>query len=262
MRASNFEIIVTDPDYGDSNNAFTRPRVLLMKSGLSGKNRMAVAYMSTGEAESYRSYWQSSWSPGNPSWLGATNPDWPENYKVKYWDPRWEAILMSRVDALVDLGFDGVFLDVVDAFEYYEGSRSTAAADMSALVQRIAVHARQRGGADFGIFPNNGEALLADSAYVNTITGIAKESVFYGYSGDGVATPTASKTWMMNLTRPAVTAGKLVLSIDYTSKLAQQQDAYAQAAAAGYLEYIGPRGLDKLVQITGLQPSPATVSGL
>ena len=25
---------------------------------------------------------------------------------------------MSRVDTLVDLGFDGVFLDVVDAYEY------------------------------------------------------------------------------------------------------------------------------------------------
>jgi len=261
VRLSNFEIIITDPDYGDSNDAFTRPRVQLLKSGLAGKSRLAVAYMSTGEAESYRSYWQAGWVPGNPTWLDAVNPDWHENYKVKYWDPRWEAILNTRIDALVDLGFDGVFLDVVDAFEYYEGSRNTAQADMSALVQRLAARARQRGGADFGIFPNNGEALLKDSAYLNTITGIAKESMFYGYTADSVATPADSKTWMMNLVRPAVTAGKLVLSIDYTSKPAQQQDAYVQAAAAGYREYIATRGLDRLVQITGLQPSTTTVAG-
>lgn len=255
VRTSSFEIVITDPDYGDSNNAFTRPRVQLLQSGLSGKRRLAVAYMSTGEAESYRSYWQAGWIPGNPTWLDAVNPDWYENYKVKYWDGRWEAILNTRLDALVDLGFDGVFLDVVDAFEYYEGTRSTAKADMSGLVQRLAARARQRGGADFGIFPNNGEALLSDSAYLNTVTGIAKESVFYGYTADSVATPTDSRTWMMNLVRPAVTAGKLVLSIDYTSKAAQQQDAYVQAAAAGYREYIATRGLDRLVQITGLQPA-------
>lgn len=254
VRASSFEIIITDPDYGDSNGPFTRPRVQLLKSGLASKSRLAVAYMSTGEAESYRSYWQAGWLPGNPTWLDAVNPNWAENYKVKYWDTRWEAILMSRLDTLVDLGFDGVFLDVVDAYEYYAASRPTAAADMRALVGRLAARARQRGGADFGVFPNNGEELLADSTYLNTITGITKESIFFGYDADSVATPADSRTWMMNAVRPAVDAGKLVLSIDYTSKPAQQQSAYQQAAAAGYREYIATRGLDRLVLITGLQP--------
>jgi len=58
------------------------------------------------------------------SWLLDENPDWPGNYKVKYWDIEWKSIIFGASDAflnrILDSGFDGVYLDIIDAYEYFE----------------------------------------------------------------------------------------------------------------------------------------------
>ena len=81
--------------------------------------------MSIGEAEDYRYYWQPEWSRKPPLWLYEENPDWKGNYKVKYWDENWQKIIFgennSYLDKILNCGFDGVYLDIIDAFEYFEG---------------------------------------------------------------------------------------------------------------------------------------------
>jgi len=56
--------------------------------------------------------------------LDAENPDWEGNYKVKYWNTGWQSIIYGNENAyltkVVDANFDGVYLDIIDAFEYYE----------------------------------------------------------------------------------------------------------------------------------------------
>lgn len=90
-----------------------------------GGSRLVICYMSIGEAEDYRYYWKSEWNTDPPQWLAEENPDWPGNYKVRYWDPDWQAIIFGSPDAYLDriiaAGFDGVYLDIVNAFEYFEG---------------------------------------------------------------------------------------------------------------------------------------------
>jgi cysteinyl-tRNA synthetase len=80
--------------------------------------------MSIGEAEDYRYYWQSDWEVGNPDWLAEENPDWEGNYKVKYWDSDWQSIFYgndaSYLKKITDAGFNGVYLDIIDAFEYFK----------------------------------------------------------------------------------------------------------------------------------------------
>ncbi len=80
--------------------------------------------MSTGEAESYRYYWQSSWNTNKPAWLDQENPDWQNNFKVKYWNPEWQSIIFENENSydqkVIDANFDGVYLDIIDGFEYYE----------------------------------------------------------------------------------------------------------------------------------------------
>lgn len=88
-----------------------------------GGSRIVLCYMSIGEAEDYRWYWDPSWAADPPSWLGPENPDWPGNYRVEYWDPEWQAIIYgspdSYLDRIIAAGFDGVYLDKVDAFENF-----------------------------------------------------------------------------------------------------------------------------------------------
>jgi cysteinyl-tRNA synthetase len=56
--------------------------------------------------------------------MDAENPDWPGNYKVKYWETDWQNIIYKNSDSylnkILTAGFDGVYLDIIDAFEYYE----------------------------------------------------------------------------------------------------------------------------------------------
>lgn len=83
-----------------------------------------IAYMSIGEAEDYRYYWQTEWEINPPSWLAEENPNWPGNYKVRYWDLAWQEIIYgndnSYLKKILDAGFDGVYLDIIDTFEYFE----------------------------------------------------------------------------------------------------------------------------------------------
>ncbi|MDI6886423.1 MAG: endo alpha-1,4 polygalactosaminidase [archaeon] len=68
--------------------------------------------------------WSFFWSSQQPSWLAAENPVWPGNYKVRYWDSAWQKIIYGSDDAdldkILDAGFDGVYLDIIDAYEYFE----------------------------------------------------------------------------------------------------------------------------------------------
>ena len=80
--------------------------------------------MSIGEAEDYRYYWDDSWKRGSPEWLEAENLRWRGNFVVRYWDPEWKSIVFGNAEAYLDriiaAGFDGVYLDIIDGYEYFE----------------------------------------------------------------------------------------------------------------------------------------------
>ena len=99
-------------------------QVSQLRAKPSGAERLVLCYMCIGEAEDYRWYWQPEWEADPPVWLGPENPDWPGNYLVAYWDAQWQAILYgdpdSYLDRIMEAGFDGAYLDKVDAFEDWE----------------------------------------------------------------------------------------------------------------------------------------------
>lgn len=123
LAASRYDVLVIDL-FWDGTEALTAAELDLLRAKPQGGSRLLVAYMSVGEAESYRWYWDASWRPGSPSWLGPENPDWPGNYLVRYWEEGWRGILLggegSYLDRVLDAGFDGAYLDIVDAFERCE----------------------------------------------------------------------------------------------------------------------------------------------
>jgi cysteinyl-tRNA synthetase, unknown class len=123
VTATNYDLLIVDLFF-NAESIFTASEVEELRAKANGGRRLVIAYMSVGEAENYRWYWQSGWNPGSPAWLGAENPDWPGNFTVKYWDPEWQKIIYgndgSYLKKILDAGFDGVYLDRIDAFEYYE----------------------------------------------------------------------------------------------------------------------------------------------
>jgi len=122
VNETNYDVIIMDMFLDDIE--FTSTEINQLKLKNNGGKRLLISYMSIGEAEDYRYYWNDSWSVGTPSWIEAENPDWEGNYKVKYWESEWQDIIYgnnnSYLKKIIDANFDGVYLDIIDAFEYFE----------------------------------------------------------------------------------------------------------------------------------------------
>jgi len=230
---SAYDLLVMDYSAdGDDETAFSAGQIAGLKHS-PGDAKIVLAYMSIGEAENYRFYWQAGWSPGNPPWLDAENPDWEGNYKVRYWDPAWQAIIFDYTDRLLAAGFDGAYLDIIAAYEYYsEQGRTTAAQEMVDFVAAIRDHARTR-NPDFYIFPQN---------------------AYYGYDGDDVMTPPAVTAEVESHLDIFRRAGKLVLTVDYATTPAHVDGAYAKSHAKGYVPFVTVRDLDQLIINPGHEP--------
>lgn len=122
VSATNYDVLIMDAYFNEV--LFTASEISQLKTKANGGSRLVIAYMSIGEAEDYRWYWQSGWKPHKPSFIDKVNPDWAGNYKVRYWEQGWKNIIYgnssSYTQKLLDAGFDGAYLDIIDAFEYYE----------------------------------------------------------------------------------------------------------------------------------------------
>jgi cysteinyl-tRNA synthetase len=124
IKATNYDVIIMDLFFNDG-SAFTPDEIGQLKTKANDGRRLVICYLSIGEAEDYRYYWNPDWKKHPPSWLAGENPNWPGDYKVKYWDAKWQAIIYgndsSYLHKILTAGFDGAYLDIVDAFEYFEG---------------------------------------------------------------------------------------------------------------------------------------------
>jgi cysteinyl-tRNA synthetase len=125
MNATDHDGIVMDAFFNDA-TPWTAAEVSQLKQKAHGGTRLVFAYMSIGEAENYRSYWKKGWQPGTPCFVAGLNPKFAGNYKVHYWEPEWQKLLFgdptAYLDKILAAGFDGVYLDIIDAFEYFEKS--------------------------------------------------------------------------------------------------------------------------------------------
>ena len=158
--------------------------------------RKVVAYLSIGEAEDYRPYWQSEWvsngkrTAAAPVWLGIENLDWKGNYQVKYWNADWQKLMLAAIDETMARGFDGVYLDIVDGFQTYEQgadgylddrinpeTKQTYRRDMVDWVKAIAARARAKIPAAL-VIPQNGSQLVADKDFIEVISAQGIEDLF------------------------------------------------------------------------------------
>jgi cysteinyl-tRNA synthetase len=122
LQETDYDLIFVDLEF--RGKPLTRKDVDSLRIKADGGRRMICAYMSVGEAENYRSYWEEGWNDNPPPWICDANTEWEGNYKVMYWTKPWRDILFGRKDSYLDkilaAGFDGVFLDVIDAYDYFE----------------------------------------------------------------------------------------------------------------------------------------------
>lgn len=123
LKNTNYDILLMDLFFNDG-SAFSTTEINQLKIKKNGGKRLVICYMSIGEAENYRYYWQQNWVSNPPEWLLKENPNWAGNYKVQYWNPEWQKVIYgnnnSYCSKILAAGFDGVYLDIIDGFEYFE----------------------------------------------------------------------------------------------------------------------------------------------
>jgi uncharacterized protein (TIGR01370 family) len=152
------------------------------------KPRLVIAYIDIGQAEEYRTYWQKGWGIGNPEWIVGADPDgWEGNFPVAFWRDEWREIWLGKdgyLQAVLDAGFDGVYLDWVEA---YSDENVMAIAEREGVDPRqemiwwvgdIADFARAQ-RPDFIVIAQNAAELAEDDGYLAIIDAIAQEQVWF-----------------------------------------------------------------------------------
>ena len=248
-------LLVIDPSRGgdgDSAGFWSTSEL----EALSGQGKIVLSYLSVGEAEDYRDYWQSSWNDSPPSFLQHPNPNYENNHLVKFWDPEWKKLMLRRLERDISAGFDGVYLDKVDAVEDWlevdpaldprmlRREMVKFVSELSAAGEKAA----KKRDSEFVLYLQNGGDLWQESRLLGKIDGIALEEYSLGWeNNDGARTPQEVQMEMTRSLKEARAAGLATLVVDYpddSTSSGQRDGALLAARKLGARALLAPRELD------------------
>ena len=245
-----------------------------MVSRLHSEGKLVLAYLDVGEAEDYRTYWGDDWvaptadQPGQPDFLITVDPaGWSGNFPVAFWDERWKDIVIhdenSLIDMVLDDGFDGVYLDWIEAYldesvvAAAERSGVDPAQEMVAFVKEIAEYGRAR-SQSFLVVPQNAAELAQEvPQYLEIIDGLGQEDLSFRGEADtdwgdpesgDIPTSPDDQQYLLGQFDVYLAAGLPVFCIDYALQQPNVQAAYATARSAGCLGYVSQTPLDRLTE--------------
>ena len=124
LHGTNYDLVVVDVFHGRA--PLSRQAVETLKFKKVGGRRLVFAHVDIATAASYRHYWKSRWREGSPVWIKAPVPGEPDRYFVEFWQPEWRRIISgnpkSYIFGIIAQGFDGVILEGVNAYRFFEGT--------------------------------------------------------------------------------------------------------------------------------------------
>ena len=259
---SPFDLIVADATTGHiARRHFLPEEVAALKKKANGGRRIVVSYLSIGEAEDYRSdYFSAEYlTEDAPEWLLHENPQWKGNRVIKFCDEGWQRTILGDDDGrnvynaidpsplyrLIELGFDGIYLDRVDVYSEVAKACPDSAKKMVEFVARLAAHARKR-NPNFLVILQNAEELVRQPKMMDTIDAIAKEDLFYGADHSQNANKADSVRETLGHLKAVKAAGRPVFVVDYLTVDTKKADAKRRMEAEGFIPYIAPRDLGSL----------------
>ena len=281
LAAAGCDMVVVEPmatmdDYPDFDARGMVDFLASAPASLPGYRTLVLAYVDIGQAEEWRSYFADDWvAPslfrgGAPDFMVGRDPyGWAGNYPVAYWDPRWKEIMIygagSVLETILDLGFDGVYMDWVEAYDDDRvADRASeagvdAAREMVRFIGEIRAYAKER-NPGFLVVPQNAPYLVEDAdGYLDVIDAVAVEDL--SYSGDGdvdwqsrrsgdIETERGTCEWcrediarVLGIYRDA---GLPVFTIDYCIDPENREEAIRYYRALGFVPFVSRTPLDRL----------------
>ncbi len=252
-----------------------------LRTAPGGSRRILLAYIDIGEAEDYRVYWGRDWRKpsakrkGSPSFILSADPDgWSDNYPVAYWDERWKKIWLGEsgwVRRLARAGFDGVYLDWVEAYDQPKAKREAkarglnAAKEMIRFIEQIGMEGKKV-KPDFLVIPQNALTLLDrdPNRYLSAIDGLGAEDTWFRGSADaswenpmGGDLPNRNSEESLAQYRKFIQSGMPVFSLDYCLKPKNAEKVYREARKAGLRPLVTRVSLSRLTVFPPPPQKPA-----
>ncbi len=256
-RSANQLLVVDYSLDGGDENALTPEHLASLRRAADGSRRVVLSYLSIGEAEKYRSYWQDIWSIYPPAWLKHENKNWCQNFIVDFSHPQWHAIIYagtegqkSYVDKIVEAGFDGIYLDRVDVYSELgdagQNYRQKMIEFVGAISRTAKVKAAELGPDPFFVVAQNAEELLTSRVYRSHIDGLGKEDLLYGASVHGKPNSEEDIRHSAQLIEKLLNENKPVFGVEYLDSAQEIDETKSRLTKLGLIPLIAPRALDKL----------------
>lgn len=290
---SRYDMVVIDPtvtwDYEfDAKDMVNRIKASKASDGIHRK--LVIAYIDIGQAEEWRWYWDGhttyeekglcknsyvneiqNWAP----FVVACDPDgWAGNYPVAFWDEDWKDIVIygtslgshlnlyfdSMLDEVIQDGFDGIYLDWVEAWEMTEVQNRAQNEDkdpgqeMLDFIKEMRSYGKQYNPGFIVIQQNSSELIneVGANALKNAVDAIGQEGVWWdGVGGnddwsdpEGYDYASCCTNYYLTRLRKYKASGFPVFVIDYAVQKASE--VYQKAETEGFIAYATRRSLSKL----------------
>jgi cysteinyl-tRNA synthetase len=259
---SPYDLLVVDATTGlAAGRPFLAEEVARLKRKPDGTRRLVVSYVSVGEAEDYRpDYFTSEYMTEDaPDWLMQENRQWKGNRIIRFCSEGWQKTILgdengrnvynsidpSPLYRLLDLGFDGIYLDRVDVYAEVEKDCPNAESKMVDFISRLGAHAR-KGDPNFLVILQNAEELVRHPRMMDAIDAIAKEDLFYGADHSQRANDAGSVRDALGHLKAVKASGRPVFVVDYLKDAGKRADAKRRIQEQGFIPYIAPRDLGAL----------------
>ncbi len=263
LASSSYDMLIVDPTVTLRGDANFNMAAAVSELKANDPSRVVLAYLNIGEAEDFRGYWQSNWKQpqadhrGNPSYILQTDPyGWAGSFPVAYWNTAWQNLLLGTngiVRRVAKAGFDGVFMDTVNAYDFpmvdaaAKQAHINPAKAMVSLISHIGATFHRINPKGYVVALNAEDLARVDPAYVNDVDGMAFEDTWYAGTPNA---PWGDPAGGDIPTDPSVTAGRIaeyqifqnagkpIFTIDYALNDSDVQNAYAQSSALGFVPLV------------------------
>ncbi|HLO77021.1 MAG TPA: hypothetical protein VK196_11265 [Magnetospirillum sp.] len=119
LERTNHDVLFIDVTHRGS-DPLTKDDVKRLRFKELGSPRLMLAVLPVGKAYDWRWYWKKGWEIGNPPFLFAPDGDDPGSFITDMNDPKWRELVGKYLAGIMDLGFDGVVLDDLDTYLWFE----------------------------------------------------------------------------------------------------------------------------------------------
>ena len=228
--AAGYDVVVLDPDEAPG---------WLVKC-LHGRGVAVLAYVNVGYAEEWRGYWRHLLEAG----VVHEASGYEGEYLVELWSPVWRSTITSEAEAAAARGFDGVFLDNLDAVYEVEARPWARGVNVTGAMLGLVAEVSSRTPL---VYVNVGSAVeLAPVLPGLGVEGVLREELLRRYTGGG------GLEWVEPLER--VEAVRLL------------QEARGQGADVVVVEPVSSvleaAALEAYLSLLGFTPVPQPVMGM